>query len=313
MRTRALTIAVAIALTAGLVACQPTGAGYDRRAQPYAVATVERGYRTVLGRAATTAERDRWIPRLVELGDATWLVTALVDGAEYRQGLGALGDTDWVDRAYRNATGAAPTADETSLWTAFLRSGGTRVAVLAWLVDSRPLPPLARPAAVEGCARFDRGGPRPACVQGGDGSQRAVAITLVPGTNIYVNRAWVASFTSFVRAARRQGFDLQGERDPNVPTWMLAPGSWRSWDDQQWLYTHIDPSTGRRYPANPPGRSMHEWGQAVDLTCNGGKLQEVPPCWRWVKANGPAHGVFLFHSVDDPTDSEAWHVSSNAR
>lgn len=147
-------------------------------------------------------------------------------------------------------------------------------------------------------ARTTGGGPTARCEIGSAGTQRDVDVLAVPRTNLRVNKAWYFSVLGLVEVARAAGYDLQGSLDPTVPSWMVTPGSWRSFEEQQWLYQN-------GFPANPPGKSMHEWGLAMDLDCNGHAIVKVRGCWNWVRTNGPAHGVYLFHKVDDMTDSEA--------
>jgi hypothetical protein len=58
-------------------------------------------------------------------------------------------------------------------------------------------------------------------------------------------------------------------------------------------------------PTAPPGKSMHEWGLAADLTCSGALIAtHLSPCWTWLAAHAPAYG---FH----PLSSEAWHWSTS--
>lgn len=309
-RRSAVGLVVALCLVV-LAACRPS-AGVDPAAHPFATTAVTRAHRAAFGRAPTGTERARWTPGIVATGRARPMVVALLATAEHRNGIGALADSAFVEAVYRNAGGRAPTADERRLWGSALTAPSGRVDLVTFMAEQGP-GAAAPPQPTVACSRFDRGGTVPACVRDGSGDQRAVAIVKVPGTNLYVNRAWYPNVLGFVNAARAAGYTLTGETDPSVPSWMLSPGSWRSWDDQQWLSTHVDPSTGKPYPANPPGRSMHEWGLALDLMCNGTRIDKVRACWDWVRANGPTHGVRMFSTVTAPTQSEAWHVSSNGR
>jgi hypothetical protein len=122
-----------------------------------------------------------------------------------------------------------------------------------------------------------------------------VVVEKVAGTNVVVNRAWTANVTAFFGAARAAGFTLQA--------WDVAGpgyGSFRS--------AAMQGDLGRRgYPANPPGLSMHEWGLAIDLSCDGAKFTEAPPaCQDWVRANAGRFGMYNL-------PSEPWHWSSNGR
>ncbi|HSH59515.1 MAG TPA: M15 family metallopeptidase [Acidimicrobiales bacterium] len=157
-------------------------------------------------------------------------------------------------------------------------------------------PPRTAPkkAEVVRCAQYSRGGSvHPLCSGGSKGTMGDVVVERVPGTNVVVNRAWTANVAAFFGAARAAGFTLQA--------WDVAGpgyGSFRSAEMQRDL---------RRwgYPANPPGLSMHEWGLAIDLSCNGAKFKEAPAaCRDWVRASAGKFGI-------QNLPSEPWHWSSN--
>jgi len=283
----------------------PAGASIDRTASArYADQVVPRGFATVLGRPPSAASRAYWLPRVLEAPNADAFAFALMGTDEYRTGAGRLGNAAVVDQGYRRAAGRPATAGEVAIWLAgFANRSQNRATFFGWLVDHQFGAALTRPKAVVDCAGFHGGGLPAKCEAGSRGTQRDVSILLVPGTNIYVNRVWYQEVDALVRAARAKGWDLQAERDPTVPSWMLSPGSWRSWDEQQWLYDH-------GFPANPPGRSLHEWGLAVDLTCNGVQAQKLRPCWDWLRQVGPGLHVHLFRGVTSPAQSEAWHFST---
>jgi len=133
------------------------------------------------------------------------------------------------------------------------------------------------------------------CSVGKAGAIANVVVGKVPGTNVVVNQAWMANVTAFFRAARAAGFTIEA--------WDVAGpgyGSFRSTAMQQDLRR-------RGFPANPPGESMHEWGLAIDLSCNGAKFLEAPAsCRDWVKANAGRFGIYNL-------PSEPWHWSSNGK
>jgi hypothetical protein len=144
------------------------------------------------------------------------------------------------------------------------------------------------------CAHYNRGGSvHPLCSAGTKGTIGDVAVEKVPGTNVVVNRAWTANVSAFFGAGRAAGFTLQA--------WDVAGpgyGSFRSNAMQLDLRR-------RGYPANPPGLSMHEWGLAIDLSCNGVKFTEAPAaCRDWVRANAGRFGI-------GNLPSEPWHWSTN--
>ncbi|MCU1496321.1 MAG: hypothetical protein JWM47_274 [Acidimicrobiales bacterium] len=298
---------VVVLAAVGAVTCSGTAsASVDVSASTlYADRAVARGFVALYGRHPSTASRAYWYPRLVETPDAVWFALLLMDTQEYRGGLGRSSDAAFVRQIYVRGARREPTASEQGLWEAAFRNGSqNRATMTGWAIETQFGPRLVRPPATVPCSTFDRGGVAPRCERAGAGTQRDVSILRIPGTNIYVNRAWYQEVTGLLARAEQAGYQLGATRDPAVPAWMLSPGSWRSWDDQQWLYDH-------GYPANRPGKSMHEWGLAIDVACNGLSIVENRPCWDWVRANGPAFHIRLFAKVVAITSSEAWHFSSN--
>ena len=53
-----------------------------------------------------------------------------------------------------------------------------------------------------------------------------------------------------------------------------------------------------------PGRSMHEWGLAIDLSCGGLIRSRATQCFRWLASNQSVHNL-------QNLPSEPWHWSSN--
>ena len=157
-----------------------------------------------------------------------------------------------------------------------------------------PSKAASKSTAVVRCAQYNRGGSvHPLCSAGTKGAIGDVAVEKVPGTNVVVNRAWTANVSAFFAAGRAAGFTLQAF-DVAGPGY----GSFRSNAMQLDLRR-------RGYPANPPGLSMHEWGLAIDLSCNGVKFTEAPAaCRDWVRANAGRFGI-------QNLPSEPWHWSSN--
>ncbi|CAN5414205.1 hypothetical protein BH10ACT1_BH10ACT1_43360 [soil metagenome] len=298
-------VAAVVLCTSGVVPHRPAGAALDRTASAsYAGTAVDRGFLAVYGRRPSAASKAYWHPRLVESPDAMAFSMFLMDTAEYRAGLGQLAGSAFVDAVYRHVRGSGATPNEQALWQAGFRNRSqNRVTMFAWAIENQFGPKLVRPVAAVDCSAFRGGGLPAKCERGGAGTQRQVSILQVRGTNIYVNRVWYQEVDAFVALARTKGWDLQAERDPGTPSWMLSPGSWRSWDEQQWLYDH-------GYPANPPGRSMHEWGLALDLTCNGVRIPDARACWDWVRANGAPYKVIQFRGAGSPSHPEAPHFST---
>jgi len=285
----------------------PASAGIDKVNAKYADRVVDRGFITMFDRLPDAATKDYWYPRVVEKRSAAWFVQAMMAGAEYQRRLGGLSDAAFISRLYSNATDKPATVDEVTMWSVALRQRThTRASMITWFIENRFTYVLTRPNRAVSCSRYTRGGPIvPLCSASSAGDQRGVTTINVRGTNIYVNQAWMVEVSSFISAGRQAGFDLQATRTDDVPWWMISPGSWRSWDDQLWLYQH-------GYPANPPGKSMHEWALAIDFDCNGKYITDVKSCWSWARSNGPKFHLKIFKGVSDINASEAWHFSTNA-
>ncbi len=312
-RSFALLMLLAVAIPFSVQPLVTNAAGVDNYATGYADRVVDRGFVTVFGRHVDTKSREYWYPRVMEKGSASWFAAAIMDSNEYRRGLGTQSNSQFIDTLYTRAASRKATSGEQVMWQAAFKNGSqNRSTMVGWVVENLYTYKLRRPMAVVNCAKYNKGGSIiPLCQQGLAGDQRSVSILKIPNTTIYVNRVWYQDVDSFVKYAKTKGYTLDAYRSNSTPSWMLSPGSWRSWDEQNWLYTHVNPETGKPYPANPPGKSMHEWGLAIDLKCNGKSIQDVPDCWKWVRANGGNYNVRNFHTVDSIGDSEAWHFSSN--
>lgn len=118
----------------------------------------------------------------------------------------------------------------------------------------------------------------------------------VPGTNVTVNRSWVPAVTAFITAGRMAGFDIQAWDGGG-----RGYGSFRTAAMQRSLRR-------RGLPANPVGTSMHEWGLAIDLACNGRRFLDPAngSCADWVRANAGNVGIYVH-------PNEPWHWSTNGQ
>jgi len=301
--SRALALAVAIVATVVTLTSVPVAASLDTATPQWADRVLVRTYRTLFARKMASAG-SYWYAQLIGHPDAHWFALALMDSAEYRNGPGALSDNQFITRMYRNSSGRDATGAEATWWlTAIRNRSQDRAGLVAWLVEHRFSFALRHPSAGVPCSQFRSTGPTPICEAGSAGTQRDVSILAVPNTDLRVNKAWFGSVVSLLSAARAAGYTLDGEWAENLPTWIFSPGSWRTWDDQQWLFAH-------GFPANPPGKSMHEWGLAIDFICNGQIINKDQKCWDWVRTNAPHYGVYLFHAATTPSHSEAGHFSS---
>lgn len=300
VRRLMLGVAAAVLAVSVLSGCQPTSGTYATPLDVYAHAVAVRSFPTVLGRP-TGGGVPAWTAVVVEHPDAEWIASALIGSEEYRNGPGRWSDEAFIDQAYRQGYARGPTQQEMALWKSVLTAGPVgRAQFAGWMIDGGFGVPLVRPSGVT-CAGYDRGGLAPQCTPGADGSPRTVLVQTIPGTNIITNVAWSRQVQRMVEAARAAGFNIGAHQGPGVP---YPAGSWRSYEAQNWLYTH-------GYPANPPGRSMHEWGLAIDVECNGSSIVNRPSCWNWLRAYGPAYGVFGFSKATTISSREGWHFSSN--
>ncbi|USN97682.1 MAG: hypothetical protein H6799_01115 [Candidatus Nomurabacteria bacterium] len=158
------------------------------------------------------------------------------------------------------------------------------------------------------CARYTQGGSvTPLCNVGSAGTSDNVVTTTVSGTNIVVNRGAITNFTEFVNYAKSFKYNLGAYTDPSLAAkkakycenginLLKSPGSYRSSADQACL-TYLGYPTAR-------GVSMHRWGLAVDLTCNGSPLASSGNCLTWVRNNAGKFGIYN-------NSGEAWHFSTN--
>jgi len=157
------------------------------------------------------------------------------------------------------------------------------------------------------CAGFLKGGSTaPLCKSGTPGTSNNVITSSIGGTNIIVNRGLLTTFSSFVSNAKSAGYGLGAYTDPALASKKLrcangvnllkSPGSYRSAADQACL-TYLG------YPT-ASGTSMHQWGLAVDLTCNGKPLASSGSCLTWVKNNASRFGLY------NKVSNELWHYST---
>lgn len=152
------------------------------------------------------------------------------------------------------------------------------------------------PSNAQICSTYTKGGLKPLCKLGSKGSYLDVKVTKISGSNIVVNERWAQAITQMRAAALRSGYNLQAKESTIAP---YSIGSYRSYAAQKWLYDH-------GYPAAAPGQSMHQWGLAIDFTCNGITIGQNYSCINWMKKNASAYGVWNL-------PSEPWHWSSNGK
>lgn len=197
----------------------------------------------------------------------------------------------FIQRTYKSCMNRTATAKEVSAWSKQHLSGMSRQAIFNFIVQVGDRPFLAP----ETCKAYTKGGSvKPLCKTSTKGLATDVSTQQIKDTNIHVNQAWVKNIQELRAAASKAGFNLQGNQDPKVP---YPAASYRSPAAQKWL-------SNNGYPAAKPGTSMHEWGLAIDLACNGVSLGKNANCLKWMKANANRYGVYNL-------PSEPWHWSSN--
>jgi hypothetical protein len=140
-----------------------------------------------------------------------------------------------------------------------------------------------------------------------------------------VNVMFADSFLQLFRGARNAGLDLGA----GGGSFLSSSGAIQRWSERCGSHPASEgwdspPCVGNR--AAPPGRSYHEVGLAVDLTCNGASLgggtttrdtfNPNAPCMQHVIQNSPALGLFLQCEGRTPdgrwrveTGCESWHIS----
>lgn len=289
---------------------KPTVAA-DAATLHYADRVVARGYLTLLNRTPEKSGYNYWYYVLANNPDPDVFVRSVLNSTEYRRStLGNSSNNTYINTLYQRSMKRAANANELLWWNTALSNGSaSRTSIAVHVIENGFTYTITQPSRYIPCAQFPYKNDviQPLCRRGSTGSTASVVVKQVPGSNIWVNEAWYTNANNLRQAALRSGFNLQAYRSPSVPSWMVSPGSWRSYSEQKWLYDN-------GWPANPPGRSMHEWGLAIDFSCNGSKaVNHNRACWDWLRANGKRYGVHNFYSVSQPYHSESWHFSSNSR
>lgn len=125
--------------------------------------------------------------------------------------------------------------------------------------------------------------------------------TVVVG-GFVVARSIAGQVGAMLDAARAAGLVLGGSAHRDVNTQITlrrqhcGPTDWDVW---------FKPSSHCSPPTAIPGRSMHEKGLALDLTCYGVLIRSRDnPCFAWLAANAAAFGL-------KNLPSEPWHWSTN--
>lgn len=296
-------------------------------------------YRAVFARdiAANQASYRKWSEKYIGLrkAPATEFASALLATPEAKNGYWELSNSGKIDRLYKNLLSRQPDTKGKEFWLSYLKRNKSAKTIAAFTSSAavatklRPsvtaslasLPSSYRPEASpcgnglnaaecrafvqavqrsqgKKCTQYPLGGSTtPLCKAGSVGGVGDVLVERrIDGSNVNLNKAAASKFKAMRQAARREaGIDL-GAADELGGGY----GSYRT----QAMQTEL---VRRGYPAAPVGRSMHQWGLAIDFACNGKKFNySGATCQNWIKGNA---GRFGFYNLP----SEPWHYSTNGK
>lgn len=121
---------------------------------------------------------------------------------------------------------------------------------------------------------------------------------------LWVNKLIAPQVRNLLTAATAAGFNLSGGgfRDPASQIALRRAHCGPSVYD-----IYYRPASECSPPTARPGRSMHEQGLAIDITCNGALItNRSSPCFLWLSMNAARFGL-------SNLPSEPWHWSINGR
>lgn len=263
-------------------------------------------YSAFMGRVPDSSGAKYWQERYTRNNyDIKDLARGLAYSSEGQRESSQTGFKGFVNRSYESCLQRNVKITE---YNALLKEyrNGTKKEDLFTLIIKGGDRNLSFPTYVK-CSGYLKGGSvTPLCSPNTPGGPVNVITTTVGGTNIVVNRAALTNFTDFTNSAKSTGYRLGAYTDPTLASKKLrcagganllkSPGSFRSAADQACL-TYLG------YPT-ATGTSMHQWGLAVDLTCNGVPLASSGECLTWVKENAAKFGLY------NKVSGELWHYST---
>ncbi len=296
-------------------------------------------YLAVFGRdiADNQASFKKWSEKYIGLRNAPAVefTNLLLSTNEAKNDYWKLSNTAKVERLYTNLLARQPDVKGKDFWLKYLQRNKSPKTIAAFVstpeVDVKlktrvatmlaTLPASYRPEASacgnglnqvecrafvkaiqraqgEPCKKYGLGGAiTPLCKAGSAGGVDDVLVERgIDGSNVNLNKAAAAKFKAMRQTARREaGIELAAADELGG-----GYGSYRTQAMQKELVR-------RGYPAAPVGRSMHQWGLAIDFACNGKKFNlSGATCQNWIKANA---GRFGFINLP----SEPWHYSTNGK
>ncbi len=304
-----------------------------------AEAMVAKIHTAIFGRdiAANQASYKKWSEVYIGLrkAPATEFANKLLTTPEAKSGYWKLSNGGKIDRLYLNLLGRSVDTKGREFWLNYLLRNKSSKTIAAFVsspavvAKQRPsvaaslatLPTTYRPEASpcknglnaaeckafvqavqrskgERCKQYPLGGnTTPLCKPGSAGAVGDVLVERgIDGSNVNLNKAAADKFKAMRQAARREaGISIEAADELGG-----GYGSYRT----QAMQTEL---VRRGYPAAPVGRSMHQWGLAIDFACNGKKFNSSgATCQNWIKRNA---GRFGFYNLP----SEPWHYSTNGK
>jgi hypothetical protein len=279
-------------------------------------------YKGFLNRAPDTAGRKYWNQYYVNSNyDAVKLGKNFYASKEGQKFENIIGFDQFIQRTYRSCLNRSASAAEVKTWGSHHLQGMSRAEIFGFIVVAGDKPWLF--PSEKNCAYLKGGSVMPRCEAATAGNTKDGFVVHIPESNIYVNKAWAQNIINLRFAAAQSRFYLEAYDDPSVVKTLsqnistqyipglgnvkkVSPGSHRSFADQTYLYNRYRSNPSVYAPAAVPGTSMHEWGLAIDLRCNGVPLNGDSSCLRWMRDNARKYGVYNL-------PGEPWHWSSNGR
>lgn len=257
-------------------------------------AVVECAYGSFLNRKSDSAGKKYWVGQYKSSKyDVRRLGERMANSKEGKFETYTTTFDSFIRRTYRSCLKRDASSKDVATWTSAHLKGTSRYDIFNFVVQTGDKP-IVIPKE-ERCKSYTKGGSvHPLCKPGTRGTHSDVVTATIPGTNIVVNKAWYNNVNTVVYKANKAGYNLRGYQDPKVP---YPAGSYRSDAAQAWLKAN-------GYPV-ARGVSMHQWGLAIDVECNGTPLNRHAKCLSWMKKNAPAHGMYIL-------SSEPWHWSNNS-
>lgn len=263
-------------------------------------------YSAFMGRIPDSAGEEYWQARYVKSGyNVKDLAKGLAWSSEGQREAAKTGFSGFIGRSYEACLQRPVTSAEYNSLLKKYQAGLPKEDIFTLIIMGGDKN-VSFPSDIK-CHGYNKGGSiTPLCKAGSSGNVDTVVTTPISGTNIIANKALANNLEAFVAKAKKSGYSLGAYTDPTLANKKLrcangsnllkSPGSYRSAADQACL-TYLG------YPT-ATGTSMHQWGLAVDFTCNGQPLASSGSCLSWVKNNASNFGLY------NKVSGELWHYST---